>query len=505
MTEVLLAVRAVSKRFGGVQALDAVSLAVRRGEIVALLGHNGSGKSTLVKILSGAHLPDSGEIVRGETGATRLHFIHQSLGLVPALSVAENFDLARPAPLSGLAPLRRAEERARIVRLMQAFGVSIDPDAEVGALSTAQRTVVAIVRALDGWEGGEHVLVLDEPTAALHGEEVETLKRTVRAVAAAGAGVVYISHRLGEVTELADRAIVLRNGRVVAERVRGGFGETDLVQIIAGAALDTRSGGDPAGAGSAGRPLLALRDVTGSTIRPFDLDVGAGEIVGIAGLVGSGMEALNALLFGAEVGRTGSVRVDGRPVPPGRPADAIAAGVAYVPADRHRLAAFGPFSARENVTLPRFDGLRDRSGRIDRRRERDEVLGWMERLRVHPAGLAEQPFQLFSGGNQQKLVLARWLRMNPKVLLVDEPTQGIDAGAQAEIYGLLADVARRGAAVMVSSSDAKELAGICHRVVVFVDGVAASHLAGPALSEHGLIAASLNGAAAAQAVDPSGA
>jgi ribose transport system ATP-binding protein len=488
VTDTLLEVRSVSKAFPGNKALDNVSLTVDRGEIVALLGHNGSGKSTLVKVLSGLYKHDEGEIVLGTDDApVGIHFIHQNLGLIPSLTVIENLDLGTKHSAGGLGAFNHAAERRRVNALIAEFGVAIDPDARVGRLSAAEQTIVAIVRAFDGWVDGDNVLVLDEPTAALHGDEVETLKDAVRAVAARGAGIIYVSHRLGEVVELADRVVVLKDGVVVAERNRGEYDQSDLVKIIAGGELPKEmehretSVGDVRG--------LEVRDLEGPSLRGVTFEVRVGEILGISGLVGSGMEQLNAAIFGATAPASGRIIVDGADVPLGDPAASIARGIGYVPADRRVRGSVGGFTARENLTLPGLRSLRGRLGNVLQRRERAEVDDWMARVRVLPAGFAEQKFELFSGGNQQKIVLAKWLRLDPRVLLLDEPTQGVDAGAQAEIYELLLTAARTGTAVVVSSSDTKELSALCDRVLVLRDGRVVEEFDRDHLSESALVSA----------------
>jgi ABC-type sugar transport system ATPase subunit len=485
MQDILLDVRRVSKSFGGNKVLDDVSFSVSRGEIVALLGHNGSGKSTLVKILAGAYSLDAGEIKHGEVGEVKLHFIHQTLGLVPSLTVAENLDLGLSHPWWGLMPVRRAEERRRIQEMLTKFGVTFGPDAVVAGLTAADRTIVAIVRAFAGWRGGKHVLVLDEPTATLHGEEIDMLKGAVRTVAAQGGGVIYITHRLGEAEELADRAIVLKNGVKILEEARGAFTHDSLVRAIAGADAQTRS----RRASTPRSALLEVRGLAGASVQDATFHAREGEILGVSGLVGSGMERVNGAVFGAFPTRKGVVLVDGAPIALGSPRSAIRAGVAYVPADRRARASIGHFSARENLTLAHMRNIRRPWGAIHRALERQEALAWMDRLRVTPSGQIEQAFDLFSGGNQQKIVLAKWLRVQPRVFLIDEPTQGVDAGAQTEIYELLVKAARTGAAVVVASSDTKELARICDRALVMRDGVVSSELSGADITESALISA----------------
>ena len=486
MQDILLDVRGVSKSFGANKVLDRVSFSVRRGEIVALLGHNGSGKSTLVKILAGAYSRDEGEIALGPNGDTRLHFIHQTLGLIPTLTVSENLDLGVSHPGLGLLPVRRSMERRRIESMIAKFGVRIDPDAPVAALTAAERAIVAIVRALEGWSDGNHVLVLDEPTATLHGEEVNILKGAVRTLAARGAGVVYITHRLSEAVELADQALVLKNGVRILEESRGDFDHDLLVRAIAGddSAPRARRAEPPRGA-----PFLEARGLVSRTLRGVTFHASESEVLGVSGLVGSGMERVNGAMFGAFPVSGGTVHVDGRPIALGSPRNAMRAGVAYLPADRRARASIGHFCARENLTLARMEDLRRAWGGIDRARERDEALAWMTRLRVVPRGEIEQTFDLFSGGNQQKIVLAKWLRTRPRVILVDEPTQGVDAGAQAEIHELLVKAAHDGSAVVVASSDTKELAQICDRVLVMREGVVGAELSGADISETALISA----------------
>jgi ABC-type sugar transport system ATPase subunit len=490
MQDILLNVRRVSKSFGKNKVLDNVSFSVGRGEIVALLGHNGSGKSTLVKILAGAYSLDAGDIKQGEFGDVELHFIHQTLGLVPGLTVAENLDLGLSHPWWGLMPVRRAEERRRIQNMLTKFGVKFSPDAIVAGLTAADRTIVAIVRALAGWRDGNHVLVLDEPTATLHGEEIDRLKGAVRTVAAQGAGVIYITHRLAEAEELADRAIVLKNGVKILEELRGAFTHDSLVRAIAGVDAQTRS----RRASPRRSALLEVRGLAGASLQSATFHAREGEILGVSGLVGSGMERLNGAVFGAFPTSAGVVLVGGALVALGSPRSAIAAGVAYVPADRRARASVGHFSARENLTLARMRDIRRPWGAIDRARERQEALTWMDQLRVTPRGQIEQAFDVFSGGNQQKIVLAKWLRMQPRVFLIDEPTQGVDAGAQAEIYELLVKAARAGAAVVIASSDTKELAHICDRALVMRDGVVGSELSGADISEPALISAVIDDA-----------
>jgi ribose transport system ATP-binding protein len=487
----LLDVRHLSMTFPGLRALDDVSMSVGAGEIVALVGQNGSGKSTLVKILAGLHNPDPGsEVVLG-TGPdgheVGLHFIHQDLGLVAGLSTIENLDLDRMHGYRSLLPAPRREERRHAEQLIADFGASFDVTRPIMELSAAERTIVAIARAFDGWNHPGNVLVLDEPTASLHGDEVQKLFVAVREVAERGAGVIFISHRLEEVVELADRVVVLRDGHLIADVARGEFDHDELVRLIAGAitSADTEHGRpDRSGA------LLRARGIKGATIRALDLELHAGEVVGVTGVLGSGRDELASILFGSSDGVVEEMTLDEQPITARSPRRSIALGMAYVPGDRHRQGAVMTMNARENMTLPRMSPLRRVMGWLDGPAERAEVKSWIERVNVRPPD-PERTLALFSGGNQQKVVLAKWLRNEPKVLLMDEPTQGVDVGAKAGIFELIAGAAAAGAGILISSSDTKELALICDRVLVMRDGELAAEVNKPDLSEARLVSIAL--------------
>ena len=486
----LLQVAHLSKTFPGVKALDDVSLDVASGEVVALLGHNGSGKSTLIKVLAGVHRADvEGRVTVVDDAA--LHFIHQDLGLIPTLTTVENLDLSRRLGAGGLKPVQRRAEHTRAAALLERFGAFFDVTAPVGTLTPAERSIVAIARAMDGWTSPRNVLVLDEPTAALHGAEVAKLLAVVRQVADSGAGIIYVSHRLDEVVSLADRVVVLCDGQVVAARARGEFDHDDLVGIIAGRA---RTGAVPStrSVTSARTVRLAVMGLRAGGVNGVDLSLDAGEIVGLFGLVGSGMERLAGAVFGATPRTAGTVEVDGVRIPPGRPDRSITAGLGFVPADRRRHGAVVTMNARENITLPSI-GARPRARlRLNHRVERVDAAHWLTTATVRPLR-PEQGFALFSGGNQQKMVVAKWLRLEPAVLLLEEPTQGVDVGAKAGIYDLLVRTAATGAAVLVASSDAKELAAVCDRVLVLDHGVVVAEVVRPHLTEQRLVHAVLSG------------
>jgi ABC-type sugar transport system ATPase subunit len=491
----LLEVRGVSKTFPGLKALDDVSLTVGAGEIVALVGQNGSGKSTLVKILAGVHTPDPGaEITLADVDGdhTSLHFIHQDLGLVGTLSTVENLDLGRTHRARVLLGPHKRAETQRASELIAGFDGDFDVKRPVNALTPAERTIVAVARALDGWDHPHNMIIFDEPTASLHGDEVDKLFAATRRLAERGAGVVFISHRLDEVIQLADRVVCLRDGKLVANVARGAYDHDDLVELIAGKLITTDLAG---GSRRATDVVMRARGLTGLTVDSLDIDLHAGEILGISGVIGSGREAVAGLLSGATVGDVASLKVGDHDVGWLDPRRASAAGVAYVPGDRHRHGAVMTMSARENLTLPRLAPLRRVFGRLDQRAERAEVAGWLERLAVRPPE-PERRLDLFSGGNQQKVVLAKWLRTEPKVFLLDEPTRGVDVGAKSEIFALLADAAAAGAGVLICSSDAKELTLICDRVMVMRDGRAVAEITGSELSEAQLVRAGMGAPAA---------
>lgn len=383
--------------------------------------------------------------------------------------------------------------------LISDFGASFDVGVPVAELSAAERTIVAIARAFDGWEHPQNVLVLDEPTASLHEREVEKLFVAVRRAAERGAGVIFISHRLEEVIKIADRVVVLRDGHLIADVERDGLDHDGLVGLIAGAIHVTETPEAPAALSA--EPALRARAICGPTIESLDIDLKAGEVLGISGVLGSGREEVGAILFGAGQGRVSQLEVEGRDVGRLDPRRAIAAGIAYLPGDRHRDGALMTMSARENMTLPRLDHVHRLSRSVDVRTERAEVEGWFERMAVRPAE-PERPLRLFSGGNQQKVLLAKWLRNNPRVLLLEEPTQGVDVGAKAAILELIAAAAARGTGVLICSSDDRELASICDRVFVMRDGNVVAEASGEALSEGFLVAAGLGSAATRSDLEP---
>lgn len=483
----LLRVTDLVRDFPGLRALDGVSVEIASGEIVAIVGHNGSGKSTLVKILAGVDAADGGRVELAEHEGTRteLHVIHQDLGLVSELTAVENLRLAPDPSRSRLAPHHRSRERDHAQTLISRFGTPFEVDVPIARLAPAQRSVVAIARALDGWKHDRNVLILDEPTEALHATEVDVLFGAVRRAAATGAGVLFISHRLDEVLELADRVIVLRNGRKVADLSTRDLDHEILVTHVTGSDLHQRPESGPKRV--LGKIALDIVGLTGPHVHGFDLALREGEVVGVAGVLGSGRDTLPSLVFGAVPASAESFRVAGRDYLRRSPRESVRRGVAFVAGDRVTLGAIATMNARENMTLPDLRPFTGRFGALRRRAERATAGELARRYDVRPPA-PEQRFAQFSGGNQQKIVFAKWLRNEPRVLLLEEPTQGVDIGAKQFIYSEIDAAASRGMAVLVCSSDAKELVRLCDRVAVMRDGEVVNELSGEGLTESALVA-----------------
>lgn len=482
-----LAVIGLCKRFGANIALQDVDLEIRSGDVHAVLGENGSGKSTLIKILSGFHRPDQGTVsLAGQPlafgqSASSYHlgarFVHQDLGLVDGLSVLDNLAVgAGFVTRLGTVSARRNAERARAD--LARVGLAIDPGIAVGALSPATRTGVAIARALrEDPTAPVRLLVLDEPTATLPAAETDRLMEIIRKVSSAGVGVLYVTHRLDEVFSIADTVTVLREGQKVATVPTSALDHRRLVDLLVGEELEAAHRVAESLPPEGDRPALQWHQVTAEALDSFSADVWAGQITGLAGITGSGRESVLGAAFGA-IERTGEViTAGGIRIPPSRPDLAIQQGLAYLPADRVRRAAIPALPARENMALSSLRPFR-RLGTMRPRPERRAALSWFDRLGVRPAGLVDLPLESFSGGNQQKIMFAKWLRCEPVVFLLDEPTQGVDVGAKAVLHRQLIDAAAAGAAVVISSSDADELAALCQRVLVCRGGQIGADLRG---------------------------
>jgi ribose transport system ATP-binding protein len=485
----VLGVERVSKAFGATQALDDVSFRLRKGSVHALLGGNGSGKSTLIKLIAGVERADAGEVeiggarhdLRAMTPALAreagLHFVHQQRTTFPELTVTENlaigrgFDTAR----GGRIDWRRARRRAADV--LERFRIEAHPDQALEQLGPAKQTMVAIARALqDQADASDGVLLLDEPTASLPAPEVEQLLGALRGYAEAGQAIVYVTHRLEEVFTVADEATLLRDGRVVDTVEPRALDHEKLVELMMGRTVEQieRLRGRPEG-----RPILRGSGLSAGPVSGLDLEICAGEIVGLGGLIGSGRSTVLKALFGVAPLAAGEVRIDGEPRSISTPPEAMAAGLAYVPEDRQRDAAFAELSVGENLSLTVVPDYWHR-GVLNRRRERRDALALFDSFLI-TASSEEAPLRSLSGGNQQKVVLARWLRRSPRILLLDEPTQGVDVGARAEIYELVHRAVAGGAAALIASSDFEELARVCDRVIVLRKGRAVAEVSGEEL------------------------
>ena len=471
----LLAMREISKRFVGVPALDAVSLQLRAGEVLALMGENGAGKSTLMKVLGGVHAPDAGTIeLDGEPvsignvrDAKRLGIalIHQELLLCPNLDIAANAFLGSELPaaerrLGGwLERLPRARLHERAARLLARVGLALPPSTPVSRLTPGQMQLCEIAKAL-GQDA--RIVVMDEPTASLTAAESEQLFGVIRQMKADGIGIIYISHRMEEVRLLADRVTVLRDGRHVGDLARDATHD-EIVALMVGRQLSGEY--FPQRASDPGEVSLEVRGllVEGAP-EGVSFDARRGEILGFAGLVGSGRTELMQAIFGAVPALAGSLRLDGRAFLPSSPREAIARGVCLAPEDRKRHGLVLPLPVAANISLPSI-GRGTPLGWLDRGAERHAADREMQRLNIKATSSAQRAAQL-SGGNQQKVVLAKWLGLAPRVLILDEPTRGVDVGAKAELYRHMAALARQGVTILMVSSDMEEILGMSDRVVV---------------------------------------
>jgi ABC-type sugar transport system ATPase subunit len=467
----LLQMEGISKSFPGVQALRGVDLELRSGEVLAILGENGAGKSTLIKVLAGAHLPDAGVIriggrpapIHNPSGARRagVAVIYQEFNLVPALTAAENIFLGGERAPGGW--LRRGDEHRRAVELFRRIGVPVPPDAPCRDLSIAQQQVVEVAKAL---ATDARILVMDEPSATLTPQEVESLFAVIRDLKAQGLGILYISHRLDEIDAIADRVMVLRDGQHVGTLPVGRVGRDQLIEMMVGRRLDQEF---PRRTAPPGGPRLVVKNLRrGHKVRDVSFTVGRGEILGLTGLVGSGRTETARLLFGADRPEGGTVELDGRLLHLTGPRDAIRAGIALLTEDRKGQGLVLAHSVRDNFALPNL-GSWSRLGFVNRRREGDAFRRYAERLRIRVADPG-QPVRDLSGGNQQKVVLARWLQRNCEVVIFDEPTRGIDVGAKVEIYQLMNELAAQGKAILMVSSELPEVLGMADRILVMHEG-----------------------------------
>ena len=493
----VVAMRDIVKSFPGVRALDHVDFAVRAGEIHALVGKNGAGKSTLMHILTGLYAPDRGQIaVRGEliepmtTARAKeagIVLVAQHAKFVPGLSIAENIfcgDL--PRTRAGFVDWRRLYREAN--ERLERVGLTIDVRRKMEGLSVAERQMIEIARALFA---DASVIILDEPTAPLPKHEVEVLFRFVRRQRERGASFIYISHYMEEVFALADRVTVLRNGEVVGVHPVSELTQPALVRLISGQDVE-RFRRKPAGGD--GRPVLEIGGLTrAGAYQDVDLTLHAGEVVGLTGLEGSGNGALARALFGLEPLGDGNVRLEGKAYRAEQPGEALARGLAYLPRDRHGLGIVAIQSVRDNITLPVLARLADRLGFLHPAAEGRLAGQFVATLGIKTPGLS-QPVEFLSGGNQQKVVVAKLVATQPKVLLLDEPTQGVDVQAKVEILKIVDGLAREGVAIAIVSDELGELIDMCDRILVFYRGrIAAEFRKGEPTTTHERILQTIEG------------
>jgi rhamnose transport system ATP-binding protein len=487
----------VHKRFGGVQALAGVSLDLVAGQVLALVGENGAGKSTAVKVMTGVYRPDAGSVrVRGtavELASTRQAWAHgiaavyQDACLFDDLSVAENIFTGHLVARRG-GWLDWAAMRRRARASLSSLEAELDLDAPVGRLSVAQKHLVAIARAL---AHDARVLILDEPTAALSSREVEDLHRIVRRLARAGAAILFISHKLDEVLAVADRYTVFRDGRQVSEGAIGDVDEPTLIRAMVGRSIAHLF---PKAAVALGPPVLEVRELGGvGEFEGVSFTLHRGEVLGFYGLVGAGRTELVEALFGLSPPTHGVATLDGHPL--GRsPRESIERGLVLVPEDRHRNGTFGALSVRENLVLPSLRRLA-RGPFMDAEAEAELAQKLSERLAIKHAGLDQKVSEL-SGGNQQKVVIGKWLATEPKVIILDEPTQGVDVGAKAAVHAFIAELVARGVAVILVSSELPEVMGVADRIAVMHAGRVVTVVSRAGFDARALVTAALGGAPA---------
>jgi inositol transport system ATP-binding protein len=473
LTQVLLEVEGLRKEFPGVLALDGVSLQVQAGTVHAVMGENGAGKSTLMRIIAGVHPPDGGMVkLRGRPvhlGSPRealqhgIAMIHQELNLMPSMTVAENVWIGRE-PLNRMGFVDHAELRRRTAELFLRLGIETDSSLRVGELSVAERQMIEIAKALSR---DADLLIMDEPTSALTDKETRHLFGIIRDLKRQGRGVLYITHRLNEVFEVADEISVLRDGRHIGTRSASSTTAEELIRWMVGRELTQLF---PRGEAVAGRVVLAVRGLgLEGRFQEVSFDLRAGEILGVAGLIGAGRSNLAETLFGLTPASSGTIAIEGRPVAIAHPADAVKQGMAFLTEDRKESGCFLPLDVLSNLILAVLNQRFVRAGFVNHAEAASECERVAASLRLRTPGL-DEPVMNLSGGNQQKVLIGRWLLTGPRILILDEPTRGIDVGAKAEIHRLIAELAREGAAVLMISSDLPEVLGMSDRVMVMHEG-----------------------------------
>ena len=491
--------RGIGKSFPGVRALHDVSLTLEAGEVLALVGENGAGKSTLMKILAGAYVADEGAIfIDGEevtiggpahAEALGIGMIYQEFNLVPQLNAVDNIVL-------GLEPTRGPllDEKVATQRAVAAFadlGIEVPLNVPCGMFSVAQQQLVEIAKVLSR---KARIVVMDEPSAALTDREVDRLFAIIKRLRSAGVGIIYISHRMEELPQIADRITVLRDGAAVETRLQSAFPADDIIQAMVGRTVDAHFPVLPPVAADA-RIVLDVRDlVRAPAVNGVSFSIHAGEIVGMAGLVGAGRTEIARAIAGADVPQRGVITIDGSVVRIAQPSDAINNGIAFITEDRKAQGLVLGMTVRENITLAHLEQFVDRDQLVSRQREEVASERFIDELRIHTPS-TEQLARNLSGGTQQKVVLAKWLLGQAKIFLFDEPTRGIDIGAKAEIYALMVNLAKNGAAILMISSELPEVLGMSHRVLAIRGGRIAAEFTAAQATPAAVIAAATGAAA----------
>lgn len=490
-----LQMQGISKRFPGVVALDHVDLELRQGEVLALVGENGAGKSTLVKVLAGVHLPDEGELIidgqsvqMTDTRTSVKHgvaIVHQELNLIPNLSIAENIFIGRDISRLGIMQKKTLLKESK--KHMERVGLGdFDPNTLVGSLSIAHQQMVEIAKAISV---DAKILILDEPTSSLTDQETEILFQIIRAISKTGKSIIYISHRMEEIFEVCDRIFVMRDGRKVGYKDVENTNVDEIINMMVG-----RDIGDqyPRHCLKRGEVRLRVDNLVAADdkARNICFDVCAGEVLGISGLVGAGRTETVRGLFGIDKLVSGEIEIDGKRVKIRSPKDAIRAGMGFVPEDRKEQALILGMTVRENISLTNLKSLY-RGVSISKKLERDLADVYIERLGIKTP-TAEQLVCNLSGGNQQKVVIAKWLSLNPKILILDEPTRGIDVNSKREIYLLINKLVENGVAIILISSEMPEIIGMSDRVLVMHEGNMKAILSGDEISEKRIMSSALS-------------
>ncbi|MDR1559101.1 MAG: sugar ABC transporter ATP-binding protein [Clostridiales bacterium] len=462
----------INKAFPGVQALDNVSFQLRAGEVLALLGENGAGKSTLMKVLSGIYPRDSGEIIvfgakQGEYNAKKakelgVAIIHQELNMCSHLTVAENIFLGRELTKRGVLTQTEMNNKAR--EILGRLNVDIDPETVVGDLAVSKQQMVEIAKALSI---DARILIMDEPTSALTAKEIEDLFRIIRELRADGRGVIYISHRLEEIGRIADRVTIMRDGKYITDMNNEDTTLPEIISYMVGREIKEKY---PKISCQRGGKIFEVRNLNaGLMVRNINLELYKGEIVGVAGLMGAGRTEMTRAVFGVDPKESGQIFLNGKQLIIRGPFDAIKNGVVLVPEDRKKDGLCVRLSVRENISLPSLDIISNRFGYVNLRSERAMVEKYIRELRIRLPHAEVETVSL-SGGNQQKVVVSKWLARNSQVVIFDEPTRGIDVAAKVEIYNLMNDLKRNGIGVMFVSSEMPEIMGVSDRIIVMCDG-----------------------------------